>query len=115
MITMYGIKNCDTIKKARKFLEESNTDYKFHDFKKEGLDRDVLSKWVDELGWEVLVNKRGTTWRKLSSDVQDSIVDGNSAINLMLENLSIIKRPVLKVNGEHVVGFDADKYKEAVR
>lgn len=108
-ITMYGIKNCDTIKKARKWLEAKGVDYQFHDYKKESIKKDQLITWIDQLGWEVLLNKRGTTWRKLPDDVKDSI-DETSAISVMLENTSIIKRPVLDTGNTLLVGFSADEY-----
>ena len=100
MITMFGIKNCDTIKKARKWLEAEGIDYQFHDYKKEGLSTEMLNSWVKDLGWEALVNKRGTTWRKLPEAVKESI-DQASAIEIMLENTSIIKRP-LSVSYTHL-------------
>lgn len=109
MITMYGIKNCDTIKKARKWLEENGIDYQFHDYKKDGLEAEQLKTWVAELGWEALVNKRGTTWRKLPDDVKDNI-DEASAIAVMLENNSIIKRPLLDTGTSKSLGFKADDY-----
>ena len=108
-ITMYGIKNCDTIKKARKWLEAEGVDYQFHDYKKESIQKDQLITWIDQLGWEVLLNKRGTTWRKLPDDVKDNI-DEASAITVMLENTSIIKRPVLDTGNTLLVGFSADEY-----
>ncbi len=108
-ITMYGIKNCDTIKKARKWLEAEGVDYQFHDYKKEGIQKDQLITWINQLGWEVLLNKRGTTWRKLPDDVKDNI-DEASAITVMLENTSIIKRPVLDTGNTLLVGFSADEY-----
>ncbi|OUR87307.1 arsenate reductase [Gammaproteobacteria bacterium 42_54_T18] len=108
-MTMYGIKNCDTIKKARKWLEAEGVDYQFHDYKKEGIQKDQLAAWIDQLGWEVLLNKRGTTWRKLPDDVKDNI-DETSAITVMLENTSIIKRPVLDTGNTLLVGFSADEY-----
>ncbi len=106
---MYGIKNCDTIKKARKWLEAEGVDYQFHDYKKEGIQKDQLITWINQLGWEVLLNKRGTTWRKLPDDVKDNI-DEASAITVMLENTSIIKRPVLDTGNTLLVGFSADEY-----
>ena len=108
-ITMYGIKNCDTIKKARKWLDANGVDYQFHDYKKEGIQKKQLVAWIDQLGWEVLLNKRGTTWRKLPDDVKDNI-DETSAITVMLENTSIIKRPVLDTGNTLLVGFSADEY-----
>jgi len=109
MTTMYGIKNCDTIKKARKWLEENGIEYQFHDYKKDGLDPQLLKSWVTELGWEALLNKRGTTWRKLPDDVKDNI-DEASAIEVMLDNNSIIKRPLLDTGSSKTLGFKADDY-----
>ncbi|WP_372830624.1 ArsC family reductase [Pontibacterium sp.] len=108
MITMYGIKNCDTIKKARKWLEAEGIEYQFHDYRKDGLDANQLKSWVSELGWEVLLNKRGATWRKLPDDVKNN-VDEASAIEVMLDNPAIIKRPLLDTGDVRTVGFkDAD-------
>lgn len=107
--TMYGIKNCDTIKKARKWLEENGVEYQFHDYKKDGLEQSQLEAWVDELGFEALVNKRGTTWRKLDEEVKAGI-DRDSAIVLMLANASIIKRPLLITQDAKTLGFKADEY-----
>jgi arsenate reductase len=106
MIVMYGIKNCDTIKKARKWLEDNDVQYNFHDFKKDGADEALVSKWIDRLGWEVLVNKRGTTWRQLPDSAKASVTDKPSAIKIILENPSVIKRPVVDIDGKLVVGFD---------
>ena len=111
MITMYGIKNCDTIKKARKWLEENGVDYQFHDYKKDGLSEAKLDSWLDELGFEALINKRGTTWRKLPDDIKDNI-DRDSARAVMLENQSIIKRPLLDTGSQKVLGFKADEYQQ---
>ncbi|MFT6113291.1 MAG: arsenate reductase [Oleispira sp.] len=114
MITMFGIKNCDTIKKARKWLETESIDYQFHDYKKDGLSAKMLNTWVKDLGWETLVNKRGTTWRKLPEDVKES-VDQASAIQIMLENTSIIKRPLLIDGaGNILLGFKADDYQNFI-
>jgi Spx/MgsR family transcriptional regulator len=115
MITMFGIKNCDTIKKARKWLEAEGIEYQFHDYKKDGLSPELLKSWVQDLGWEALVNKRGTTWRKLPDDIKDSI-DEASAIEIMLENTSIIKRPLL-INDEtrnQLLGFKAEQYQKFI-
>ena len=106
---MYGIPNCDTIRKARKWLLAHDQTCVFHDYKKEGVDVVRLSDWVDQLGWEVLLNKRGTTWRKLSeADKQD--LDQDRAIALMCENPSMIKRPVLIVDDVIEVGFSEQCY-----
>lgn len=114
MITMFGIKNCDTIKKARKWLEAEGIEYQFHDYKKDGLSPEMLTDWVKDLGYEALVNKRGTTWRKLPDDVKDSI-DEASAIEIMLENTSIIKRPLLSDDANNkLLGFKAEQYQEFI-
>ena len=108
-VTLYGIKNCDTIKKARKWLETDGINYHFHDYKKEGVDKNLLTQWVALHGWEKLLNKRGTTWRKLPEDVKENINE-QSAITIMLENTSIIKRPVLDTGNVILIGFSADEY-----
>ena len=110
MITIYGIKNCDTMKKAFKWLEANNIEYSFHDYKKQELDEKTLNQWLKKVSWEILLNKRGTTYRKLPDDVKDNI-DKTSAKNIMLENLSIIKRPVLDIDGSITVGFKEEDYK----
>ncbi len=114
MFTMFGIKNCDTIKKARKWLEAEGIEYQFHDYKKEGLSAELLASWVKDLGWEALVNKRGTTWRKLPDDIKESI-DQASAIEIMLENNSIIKRPLLVDDANNkLLGFKAEDYQNFI-
>ena len=114
MITMFGIKNCDTIKKARKWLEAEGIDYQFYDYKKDGLSVDMLNTWVKDLGWEALVNKRGTTWRKLPEEVKESI-DQAAAIQVMLDNTSIIKRPLLIDDAQHkLLGFNAEDYQNFI-
>jgi len=112
MTKMYGIPNCDTIKKARKWLEANGVDYEFHDYKKAGVPEKELNQWLKKVGWEVLLNRRGTTWRKLDDVVKNNI-DEASAVQLMLDNPSIIKRPVLEYGKAILVGFDEDAYKEA--
>lgn len=109
MITLYGIPNCDTIKKARKWLSDNGKDYSFHDYKKQGVPEKELRSWVKQLGWETLLNKRGTTWRKLDEVTKNS-VDEASAIQIMLDNPSIIKRPVLSSGKTLLVGFSAEEY-----
>jgi Spx/MgsR family transcriptional regulator len=109
MITIYGIPNCDTMKKARNWLDEHGIEYRFHNFKKEGLDRQLLLSWVEELGWETLLNKRGMMWRKLD-DTTKANIDQASAIQVMLETPSIIKRPVLDTGKGHHVGFSESRY-----
>ncbi|MCW8853770.1 MAG: ArsC family reductase [Gammaproteobacteria bacterium] len=110
MITLYGIPNCDTMKKARKWLDQNKIDYRFHDYKKLGVPEKQLKQWVKQLGWETLLNKRGTTWRKLDESVKET-VNQKSAIQIMLDNPSIIKRPVLDANGKISVGFSEQDYK----
>ncbi|WP_415882341.1 ArsC family reductase [Neptuniibacter sp. QD34_54] len=109
MITMYGIPNCDTIKKAKKWLEANGVDYQFHDYRKNGLEEAQLKTWVDELGWELLLNKRGTTWRQQPDEIKNNI-DEASAIALMLEHPAMIKRPLLDIGSERKVGFKDTEY-----
>ena len=110
MTTLYGIPNCDTIKKARKWLTDNNIEYQFHDYKKLGVPEKNLRQWVKQLGWEALLNKRGTTWRKLDDSIKNAI-DEKSAIEIMIENPSIIKRPLLDRDGHYELGFKAENYK----
>jgi arsenate reductase len=110
-ITMYGIKNCDTIKKARTWLEGRGIGYDFHDYKASGIDRASLTKWAGQVGWEVLLNRAGTTFRKLP-DADRADIDEAKAIALMEAQPSMIKRPVLDVNGELLVGFKPDAYEK---
>ncbi|OOZ34753.1 ArsC family reductase [Solemya velesiana gill symbiont] len=111
MVKIYGIPNCDTMKKARKWLEANGVEYEFHDFKKLGLDENRLRGWVKELGWETLLNRRGMIWRKLSDEVKNNI-DEASAIRVMLETPSIIKRPVLDLGDHRIVGYSEKQYSE---
>lgn len=105
-ITVYGIANCDTIRRARKWLEAEGIDHRFHDFRKDGIDRDDIAGWVRELGWEVLLNRRGTTWRKLPEVDRDGL-DEAKAIDLMAAHPAMIKRPVFDLGHERRVGFTA--------
>jgi len=109
MITMYGIPNCDTIKKARKWLDDHGVAYAFHDYRKDGVDEGRLRIWVSEHGWETLLNRAGTTFRKLP-DHQKQDIDEEKAITLMLANPSMIKRPVLDLGARRLVGFKAENY-----
>jgi arsenate reductase len=108
--TLYGIPNCDTVKKARTWLAEHGRDFEFHDFKKQGLTREILAAWLQQLDWELLVNRKGTTWRKLPDERRAQVVDKASALELMLENPSVIKRPVLAGAGPLSVGFSDEQY-----
>lgn len=108
---MYGILNCDTVRKARKWLDEQGVAFVFHNFRKEGLEAATLQSWVDAAGWEVLLNRRGTTWRRLDAAAKAAVVDAASAQAVMLEQLSTIKRPVVEWNdGTVTVGFDAQAW-----
>ena len=111
MITLYGIPNCDTMKKARAWLDEHRIEYRFHDYKKVGIDEAALRAWVEELGWESLLNRRGMMWRKLPQAVKDRI-DEASAISVMRETPSIIKRPLLDTGEQRYVGFTAERYEQ---
>ncbi len=115
MTTLYGIANCDTMKKARTWLKDQGVEYEFHDYKKLGVPEKELKKWCKALGWETLLNKRGTTWRKLDDAVKEKVTTQTAAIKIMLDNPSIIKRPVLDVDGEYRVGFSAEDYAKAFK
>lgn len=111
MITLYGIPNCDTMKKARKWLDEHGVEYRFHNYKKDGVPEQALRQWVEQLGWQTLLNRRGTTWRRLDETTRSSI-DAASAIDIMLTQPSIIKRPVLADGDSLLVGFDQSAYRK---
>lgn len=112
--TMYGIKNCDTIKKARTWLEDRGIAYQFHDYKASGIDRSRLEAWAAELGWEKLLNRAGTTFKKLP-DVDKEGLDAAKAIALMQAQPSMIKRPVLDTGDGLVLGFKPELYEQQVR
>ncbi|PCI99494.1 MAG: ArsC family reductase [Alphaproteobacteria bacterium] len=107
--TLYGIKNCDTMKKAFKWLEVNGVDVTFHDYKKQGIDEDVLRDAVKQHGWENVINRRGTTWRKLPDDVKEAM-DDVTALRVTAENPSIIKRPLLVHKGNITLGFKDAEY-----
>ena len=111
MITLYGIPNCDTIKKARRWLDTNNVDYRFHDYRKDGITPALLKTWAGELGWEALLNRRGTTWRKLSESERDGI-NKTRAIALMAQQPALIKRPLLDTGRQKLLGFDEDEYRK---
>lgn len=111
---VYGIPNCDTVKRARAWLAEQGRDHTFHDFKKAGVPEARLDAWIAALGWEPLVNRQGTTWRKLDETVRAGVVDAASARALMLAQASVIKRPVVEWDdGRITVGFDAARWAAA--
>ncbi len=113
-VTLYGIKNCDTMKKARAWLDSRGLAYRFHDYKAEGISKEQLTRWCDELGWETLLNRAGTTFRKLPETDKAALTE-KKAIALMLDQPSMIKRPVLDVSGALIVGFKPETYAEAFR
>lgn len=107
--TIYGIKNCDTIKKARKWLDNNQIEYNYHDFRIDGISKPIINEWLKQLEWESLLNTRGTTWRKLD-DERKSEINKAKAIALMLEQPAIIKRPVLSYKNKYHLGFKEDIY-----
>lgn len=111
---IYGIPNCNTVKKAFDWLKANNVDFEFHDFKKLGITESKLQEWSNEVGWEALVNKRGTTWKKLDAQTQGSVVSDKTAFALLQEKPSMIKRPVLETSNGLLLGFDEDKYAEVL-
>ena len=111
MLTLYGIKNCDTVKKARRWLEDHGIEYQFHDFRQDGLDKKQLTNWVETLGWEAIVNKRSTTWRNLS-DKDKALSTNPQAITLLLANPTLIKRPIVQKNKMLLVGFKEEDFKK---
>ena len=108
---MYGIKNCDTVKKARTWLDDHGVAYRFHDYKSEGIDRARLKGWIDVHGWETVLNRAGQTFRTLPEASKVNLTE-NKAIALMLEQPSMIKRPIVDVGRESHVGFSAERYEE---
>ena len=109
-ITVYGIPNCDSVKKARAWMDAHGQTYTFHDFKKLGVPPEALDFWLTHVGWEVLVNKKGTTWRKLDAPTQVKVTDTASARALMLAQPSVIKRPVVVVGQSVMVGVNPDAW-----
>jgi arsenate reductase (glutaredoxin) len=119
MITLFGIPNCDTVKKARAWLTAQGIDYQFHDFKKQGVPVERLDAWMAAVGWEKLLNSKGTTWRKLDTETQATAVDAESTAKLLILNASLIKRPVVEWTDSHsaadiTVGFEAESWGKRV-
>ena len=110
MLTLYGIANCDTVKKARAWLAGAGVEHRFHDYKKTGVPDEALARWIAALGWEALLNRQGTTWRAGSSLRQAAVVDAASAAALMREQPSVIRRPVVEGDDALLVGFDPRRY-----
>jgi arsenate reductase len=111
MTTIYGIKNCDTMKKARVWLEAHKVAHQFHDYKASGIDKSTLEGWAKKVGWEILLNRAGTTFKKLPDADKENITE-KKAIALMLAQPSMIKRPVLEAKGKLTVGFKPEEYKK---
>jgi Spx/MgsR family transcriptional regulator len=111
-VTIYGIKNCDTMKKARAWMDERGISYAFHDYKAQGIDRAHLQDWTDRAYWETVLNRSGTTFKKLD-DATKADLDREKAIELMLGQPSMIKRPVLEADGKLLIGFKPELYEEA--
>ncbi len=109
-LIVYGIPNCDAVKKSRVWLDAQGKAYRFHDFKKEGVPDIALDLWVNALGWEALINKKGTTWRKLNPAAQEAVIDAQSAMRLMQEEPSVIKRPVVMHADWVTVGYTPEKW-----
>ena len=112
--TIYGIKNCDTMKKARAWLDTHGVAYEFHDYKALGVDKDKLKQWSDKVGWEMLLNRAGTTFKKLPDSDKEGVTE-KKALALMLAQPSMIKRPVLEIDGKLLVGFKPDIYAKDVK
>ncbi|MBB2149595.1 arsenate reductase [Pedobacter gandavensis] len=113
---IYGIPNCNTVKKARTWLAEQGFNPLFHDFKKQGITVEKLDEWCSTFGWEKVLNKKGTTWKKLSPEQQGNVVDQNSAIEVLLNHTSAIKRPVVELNGKAIlIGFDEAAYETILK
>jgi arsenate reductase (glutaredoxin) len=112
-ITLHGIPNCDTVKKARRWLDASGLPHAFHDYKKQGVDAEKLARWVDEAGWETVLNRSGTTFRKLPESEREGL-DPARAISVMLANPSAIKRPIVEHPGGLLVGFDEARWAAAL-
>ena len=108
---VYGIPNCDTVKKTRRWLDENGVEYEFHDYKKLGISVDTLEKWCDAHGFEALINKRGTTWRRLDESDKEKLTQ-QKAVSLMQANTSLIKRPITEHGTTRLIGFDEPQYAE---
>ena len=109
LITLYGIKNCDTVRKARQWLDQHEVEYAFHDVRADGLERETVAAWLDELGWEKLVNKRSTSWKALDTSTRESM-DAGAALSAILAQPTLIKRPLLDTGHERFTGFSVANY-----
>ena len=111
MITLYGIKNCDTVKKACNWLDLHGVEYRFHDFRADGLERETVQRWLDELGWENLVNRRSSSWKALDAATRENM-DEQSALAAIMAQATLIKRPLLDTGRERFTGFSAASYQK---
>lgn len=109
MLTIYGIKNCNTMQKTFDWLNEKGVQYVFHDYKKQGIDADSLKRWFEKAGKDALINRQGLTWKKLSDTEKKQADNAASAIELLMKNTSMIKRPVIEGDGVFLLGFDPEK------
>jgi Spx/MgsR family transcriptional regulator len=112
---VYGIPNCDTTKKALALLKKHKADFSFHDYKQEGITSKKLEEWCEKMGWEMILNKRSTTWRELDEAEQQKVVDQTTGIELMRKNNSIIKRPIIEFDKNIIIGFNEDEIKRAIK
>ena len=112
-IIVYGIPNCDTTKKALAWLSKKNIPFSFHDYKQQGINKEKLNVWCNRKGWELIFNKRSTTWRELTEAEQEKVRDQSSAIKIMIQYNSIIKRPIIEKGNDLLVGFNEEQYKRA--
>ncbi|GAM69054.1 hypothetical protein JCM19236_5367 [Vibrio sp. JCM 19236] len=110
-VIMYGIPNCDTIKKAKKWLQEQNIEFEFHDYRKQGVDKELVAEFCKFLGWEQVLNKRGTTYRQLSDEQKQSLSE-STAIPLLVEHPAMIKRPIIRIGDLLHIGFKAEQYRD---
>ncbi len=116
MKTVYAIPNCNTVKKALDWLKSNKVAYEFHDYKKKGITSTQLTAWSKQIGWESLLNKKGTTWKQLSKEIQETITTQKAAIALMSEKTSVIRRPLIEENGKILaLGFEESAYKKALK
>lgn len=113
-VVIYGIKNCNTMQKAFKWLDNHDISYQFHDYKKEGIDKKQLQQFIDTFGWQNVINRKGMTWRKLTKKEQENVNDNSSAIELMVQKPAMIKRPIITTDNNHLIGFDEDEYKKTL-
>ena len=109
LMILYGISNCDTVKKAKNWLDQQHIDYRFHDFRKDGLNAEIINEWLKTVAWDKILNRRSTSWRNLDASVQQSVSETN-IVRLLEQNPTLIKRPILDTNGIITIGFNADTY-----